>query len=257
MLPFQVFRKFHICLNEVVNGTVVGDGRANFTKALKISIENKMRNTKYSHPTNTRKLAVRGQGIIGVLHDQYEPAIDAPSKERQVMIKGHMQNMHGLGPDTWTWEQIERDLDETYELQRQDIIFAKEQVAKLLNDKGEDSEHEQEADDIRVSIPALEQLKGLWPFLFKIAGLRNHHKRLTGRDIRPHLEEFLQNHLDLFLLFLTSSSSSNTINLALRIKLESNGKFETLSQMLLAMLHMLANHFKENIKLFLQTAEVR
>jgi hypothetical protein len=235
---------------DTVNGAVISDGRASFQKMLKISIENKMRKTT----SRTARLpkAVRGKGIVGVLVTQYEPQVT--SREDQEGIREHMQNMHSFDSDSmWDWEDITRDLENSYELQRQHMILAKEKIEKQSTVA---SDEEEENPDEVEEMPALKNLKCQWPFLFTVQGMKTHHKRLTGRNIEGALEDFVGTQLDMVLLFLTSCSSANTDNLALRIRLESQGNFENKQQQFLAFFKMIAAHFKEKEELFLKNVEV-
>ena len=201
---------------------------------------------------------MRGMGAIGVLHDQYEPAIQGLAKERQAGIREHLQNLHRANAMNWTEASLMNDLTSSYELQREDILMARKKVNEEANKSAsEDDVNEENELDAPVRVPALQELKNLWPCLFTLPGIECHHFRLTGRNIRPALQEFRDEHLHFLLLFMTSNSASNTKNLALRLKCESAGHLSRFEKDMLTLFMMVANHFQENWEGFLKTAEVQ
>lgn len=235
-------------------GKQVGDGKATFLKALKITIENKCRSEIAGASQNKKgKKAMRGTGVVGVLVEQYNPSITGLVKERQIGIRNHLQNLHQSNNISWAGTSVLNDLKSTFELQRDDIILARKKVEPENNSE---SDEENNLDDAPVP-PALQTLRDLWPCLFTVPGLESHHVRLTGRNIRPHLEEFRVEHIKYLNLFLTSNSQSNTKNLALKIKMEQAGHMADFQKEMLGCFLMLANHFQEDNTVFLKTAEVR
>lgn len=228
----------------VINNKRVGDGQFQFFKSLKTSIDNKLRKKGGSRRAAVQ--AVRGTGLVGVLADQYEPSFDEKSKEEQTGIREHLQNMH-FG-NHWEWDSIKKDLNESYALQRQDIVSCKERVLEQEESIDEDADSPAEL--------ALKNLKELWPYLFSIPGVSLHHNKLTGRDITAPLEDFLENSLEPFLLFMISNSNANTKNLQLRLKLEQKNLLTTVLSRFLALILMVSNHFKEDHSKFIVAAEV-
>lgn len=103
---------------------------------------------------------------------------------------------------------------------------------------------------------ALAGLKAIWPHLFTFPGLKGHHERLTGRNIREPFEAFIVSHLEFMLLFLTTASSANAENLILRMKVERHFDNVSNSMKMLLIYSMLANHFGEK-EVAIRTTEVR
>jgi hypothetical protein len=192
--------------------------------------------------------AVRSKGVVGVLPAEYDPPV--LDQEVQEGMRDSLLNTSKENPANWVWTDITRQMLATYELQRRDIINAREKVLDQMNT----DEEETDADDI--PLKALEEIKNLWPFLFKAPILSLHHKRLTGRELQPALQEFIDEKLEVALLYLTSCSAANTANLSLRLKLEKSETLWNKDNKLLCCTTMVANHFKENKSIFLHTVEV-
>lgn len=236
-----MFSKFPTCLNDILDGKLVGDGKGSFQKNLKTCIENQLRDKAQESP---RQRAVRAKGIVGVLPTQYEPPV--PNTLEQEGIREHLQNMAKLNPNSWDQEEIKNDMIKTYELQREDIIKVKEKVFSAPESQDQDQ------DDPPTK--ALAELKVLWPFLFRHYVTSLHHRRLTGREVFPHIQEFMTRKLDNYMMYLTSASTSNIKNLAIRRKAEAY--LQDAPKKLLCFLIMIINHFKENKELLILPIEV-
>lgn len=255
-----MFKKFPKCLASEVLGKQVDDGTASFLKALKLTIENKCRSAvEGASKSKSAKKAKKGTGTVGILSEQYNPPITGLAKDRQIVIRDHMKNLHDSHNINWTGTSIIDDLSSTYELQRDDILAARSMVDKEKQKENESSnsdEANEENDDPTMKVPALKALRDSWPCLFTEQGLHGHHVRLAGRDIRPHLEQFKEEHEPYVKLFLTSNSWSNTKNLSLRLKAEKDGSIEEFPKAMLLCFMMVANHFQEDVSIILKTAEV-
>lgn len=240
-----MFLKFPQCFVDTVNGKVVGGGKGSFVKRLKTCIENKMRNKDQK---SGKQRAVRAKGTVGVLAQEYEPLV-LNSTEQQG-IREHLQNMHRLNPNTWDINEIKKNMTETYELQREDIVKIKEKVSS------QEDLIQSEPDEVN-PVKALSEIKELWPFLFEKPVLSDHHKRLTGRELYSNAKEFMLSKVDFFLMFFTSSSTANIKNLALRLKADPYFEISPVApKKLLCTVLMTANHFKENIDYLLIPVEV-
>lgn len=249
-----MFEKYAYTLADVINGKQVGDGKAGFRKAFHECTENAMREKNQMPKAHQ---VVRASGVVGVQPDEYEPALDQASRLEQEGIRSHLQNLHHADPDDWAWENIHQDMMESYILQRHDIVKAKEAVTTYENheEQGENIDPDEDPDE--PSVKALQRVKELWPYLFRPQGLRDHHNRLTKRDLKPHLDEFLESKLDHILVYLTSSSKSNQKNVALTMRLDRVVKEWTPPKKFLKMILMLANHFGERKNILLHAVEVR
>lgn len=226
----------------MVNGEEVGDGAASFKKRFKTCIENQLREKTQQTP---RQRAVRAKGTVGVLEAEYEPHV--PDIIVQQRTREHLQNMHKLNPTSWNQNEVEQDMINTYELTREDIVKAKEKVFSAA----------ESADQDEPPTKALCEIKELWPFLFENNVLSQHHKRLTGRELLPHVKEFMTTKLDYYMMYLTSGSTANLKNLALRLKAEHYFEAATHApKKLLCCILMITNHFKENKDLLIHPTEV-
>lgn len=223
----------------MVDGNKVGDGQASFKKSFGFSIDNKYRDKNKSKPQK----AIRGKGIVGVLQEQYQPIVR--NSIEQAGLREHLQNLFNLNPTQWDWTEIRKDMSNTFELQREDVVKAKEIVEVVLEAGDEDNP----------AVRALAQAKALWPFLFKQSCLQDHHIRLTGRDIRTNLESYKENKLNSVLNYLTAHSTKNTLNFSLKLEMETFPPSD--SNKLMCILFMIANHFKEDIEVFFKTVEVK
>ncbi|XP_034232840.1 uncharacterized protein LOC117640446 [Thrips palmi] len=241
----QVFARLPDCFVDIVDGKKVGDGKASFTKSFGISVDNRMRDKNKSKPQR----AVRGKGIVGVLPNQYQP--DVRNAIEQAGMREHLQNLHGLNPTQWDWTEIQSDMRATYELQREDVVKARDSVEMMAGTGTGATEAEETEDD--PTPKALAQVKKLWPFLFSQCCLQDHHRRLTGRDIRIHLESYKERKLKSVLRYMTSHSTTNTANLALRLRLKNFTLSD--SNKLLCIFFMVANHFKEKREVLFKTVE--
>lgn len=236
---FQVFAKLPLCFIDIIDGSKVGDGTFSFEKCLYTCVENLVRDK--NKPQQQQK-AVRGKGVVGVIHSEYQPNVT--NAIEQAGVREHLQNMNGFDPNLWNWAEIKRDMNSTFELQRDDIIKAREKI-----------EEAEEQDTDEPVTTALADVIQLWPYLFKRPCMKDHHFRLTGRDIRTPLETFVDRKMEYVLLYMTSHSLSNTKNLALRMKLE---KYEDAApNTFMCVFIMVANHFKEKHEELIHTVEVR
>lgn len=240
-----MFERYHYTLADEINGKQIGDGKAAFKKAFHECTENKMRANNQASKAHT---VTRASGIVGVEPAEYEPMFDEASYIKMEDIRQQLQNTHMAGPDGWVWENINRDMKETYALQRKYIIEAKEQV------EASEASFEENVDEPQPR--ALERLKKLWPFLFMLQGLTDHHDRLTHRCLKPHLDEFVEKKLDYMLMYLTSGSKTNQVNVALGMKLDRTVREWTPARKFLKMILMLMNHFSETKTVLFETVEV-
>lgn len=235
----------------MVNGSEVGDGKAGFQRSVLICTENQMR--PKDNPPNIPN-AVRASGIVGVLEEQYMPNLDGTAREDQEKIREDLQIIYNEDSDTWFWDDIKENMLNSYELQRDDVAKAKVAIEQESNNQ--EKENEQSDSDEPPPPKALSELMNSWPFLFYVSALTWHHNRLTGRALQPHLDEFLEKHLEYTLNFLTSCSKSNKKNMALNLKLNKKIQNWTVPQKFLKALYMIANHFGEEKYLFIHSAEV-
>ena len=262
-LFFQVHAKFCDAMKIFVGDKLIGDGKATFQHRFHICIENLMRDKSMKNPPtiNTKK----GKGTVGILIDQYLPRLTEADHTSQAGIRDHLQNYHNLDDRLWRWNEINADMEATYELQREDIHKAKSAVeahaaaaaaAENKENNADIDEPDFMNDDDPLPEPALKVVKGKWPFLFQIPGLRNHHQRLTGRNIHKEMLQFCEKHLEFAYLFMTSGSKANVENLAFRLRLEGKSEEISTSSKLLAFVLMVAKHFEEDASLFILSAEV-
>lgn len=248
----KVFERYGRCMLVKVNNKIIGTGRAALSHAFEVCTDNLMR--KYYSKGNTRSLrAVKGRGSVGVLIEQYQPELTSTNEEVQSQIAEDLKNHHALESKHWDWEKISTDMIRSFELQRQDIVEAKEEVTKETAEK-ENTGAENEDDDV-LPKPAIQQVKEKWPFLFRKGIMTNHHNRLTGRNLSNEMARFMEEELDFVLNFMTTCSKSNIKNFALRLTLE-EGTDLTPESKVLAVMVMTANHFGEDFTSFLHGAEV-
>jgi hypothetical protein len=232
-----------------VNGKKVGDGTSSFLKSVIICTENMMRDKNKEEPAR----AVTTKGIVGIIPSAYKPPLKADERKFQESIRESLRNECDFDPESWDWDEIKSEMQKTYELQRNDIVKARE---KVMTTNQNDSDNDEEPDEVPVA--ALAEVKSLWPFLFKRPGLAQHHEQLTGRNLHPTLEAFIEGEImETVLMYMTSCSSSNTANTAVRLKLDSDQSLQTKSNKFLALMLMTINHFKEDKKVLLHHAEVR
>lgn len=232
-----------------VNGKNIGTGTHTFNHILEVCIDNLLRK---EHEKNRNKVGLRigakkGKGLVGVKPNEYEPR---PTNEKeQEAIKVHLQNYYLLDAREQDLQQVSEDLAKTFEIQRKDIIAAKEEVLQDTDDS-----NEQEADDC-LNEPAMKTLLREWPFLFLPQMMRGHHNRLTGRDIHLEISKFIQEKLEALLNYMTTCSNSNIANLALRMDAERAAGIGKLNKMIMALM-MVANHFKDDYRDMIFTVEV-
>lgn len=238
----QVFDKFPNCFQDKINGNDVGNGVKTFAKLFKACVENQLRDK--SQPSRSR--AVRAKGVVGVLANEYEPNVVNEGLQRE--LKDKLQNLHKTNPDHWNKQEIKQDMKNTYELQRQDIVIAKEKVeeeGRKENEK-DNSGNTDEQEDIPPTKAILE-LQQEWPFLFEEEFLSLHHKRLTGRELYPYVIEFMNAKLEYFLLYLCTAPKCGVTNLALRINSEAHFESAPFApKKFLCFVFMIANYFKED-----------
>lgn len=220
-----------------------------FARRFEICAENLIRKEQRKRQGKRTKVqSKKGTGTVGVLIGEYEPKLAPASKTEQEGIREHLKNYYQLDALEQNLEQVTTDLDNTYELQRADIISAKQDVLMAAEDK--------ENQDDELIEPALKVLLTQWPFLFQPAMMRRHHKRLTGKDIHLEKEKFCEKKMDLLLMYMTTSSSSNVENMALRLKAERRSIELGSSERIMLVLLMVANHFKEDSTSLIYCTEV-
>ncbi|XP_052123654.1 uncharacterized protein LOC127749469 [Frankliniella occidentalis] len=185
---------------------------SSFVRNFENSVDNKMR--KYCREKSSRKV-VKGRGTVGVLIDKYQPTVR--NTQEQEGIKESMKNEHGADPTVWDWDAIHKQLTESFPLQRQEIVDAKD---GLLEPQQADAE---EADEPPEKM--MEKLKKSWPFLFTMNGIEVHYKILSGRDLSREVTAHITNKLDIVIMYLTTLSHANIQNLALKMRVEQIGQF--------------------------------
>ena len=238
----QIFQKFPTCIKDVINGKVLGTGREGFLKAFELCNENMMRSYQ---PASRAKKAKQGRGTVGVIMEEYEPALTEPQKEEQIGIKQYLKNLSEGGQ--WDQEEVEKNMGNSYKLQRLEILEVRDEV------EGQQDQNEDE-EDVALENRALAKLITEWPFLFKKIGLTQHFIRLTGKDMRPEIARFILEDLDHLILYLTSKSPQAVKNLKIRLEMD---KFPiTISSKLMAAIMMLGKHFTEATSNFIKTVEV-
>lgn len=235
------------CLHVHVNGKVMGDGKHTFNHLFEVCAENLMRKYNKKNSTRSTHNAKKGKGTVGVLMAEYEPTLAPACLTEQQGIRAHLQNCFKLAPHLHDFDEISEDLAKTYELQRADIVEAKEDVLEPAGGDGDP--------DTPVE-PAMKKLLRLWPFLFHPLMMRKHHNRLTGREIYQEMKTFSATKLDVLIIFMTTSSNSNLDNMALRINAEKQSNELDEHQSLMLALLMVANHFGEDSKTLIYNAEV-
>ena len=196
-------------------------------------------------PASRAKKAKQGRGTVGVIMEEYEPALTEPQKEEQIGIKQYLKNLSEGGQ--WDQEEVEKNMGNSYKLQRLEILEVRDEV------EGQQDQNEDE-EDIALENRALAKLITEWPFLFKKIGLTQHFIRLTGKDMRPEIARFILEDLDHLILYLTSKSPQAVKNLKIRLEMD---KFPiTISSKLMAAIMMLGKHFTEATSNFIKTVEV-
>lgn len=246
-----MYARFKECFKIRLNGNELGDGKKTFAHRFEVCAENLIRKLQRKSKT-TKVQAKKGTGTVGVLIAQYEPNLAPASRTEQEGIREHLKTYHKLDALEQDLEQVSKDLDNTFELQRADIISAKNDVMMAAEDKVEGDEN---LDDELIE-PALKAVLKEWPFLFHPEMIRRHHHRLTGKDIYLQKESFCENKMDFLLLYMTTSSSSNVENMALRLKAERNSRELGTSEKMMLVLLMVANHFKEDSTSLVYCTEV-
>jgi len=191
-----------------------------------------------------------------VLISQYEPTLAPASQTEQEGIREHLKNCHECDSLEDILDEVSRDLDKTYELQRGDIVRAKEDVVEAASDN-ENADENEDPDEVLVTRePALKKLVKQWPFLFYPAMMRKHHNRLTGRDIYLEMAKFCENKMEVLILFMTTSSNANIENMAIRLNAEQSHEQISVPDRFMMVLLMVANHFKEDKASLIFCAEV-
>lgn len=235
-----IFEKFQYCLQIQINNVVISDGKSAFLRALGICVENLSR-AYYQKSTSgsAPKKAKVGRGTVGVLAKEYNPRLAEAAQSEQEGIKEYLKNLHSTG--FWDWDEVEENLRNTYELQRLDILNARETVERATEDD----------EDFGLEERAMSVLKKDWPFLFEVKGTIIHHNRLTGRDIEANLTRFINEDLNLFIMFLTTLSVKN-----MKIKAKVDMMNIPVGRKVLTAVEMLTIHFKEKFSNIVLTAEV-
>lgn len=242
--------EFENCLKVYVNGKSAGDGSPAFQHSLEVCTGNLLRRHNEKNKSRPKVSAKKGKGTVGVLASQYEPVLAPASQTEQEGIRVHLQNCHEIDSLDDILEDVTRDLERTFELQRGDIVRAKEDVMEASSD------HENPDDVVVTEDPALKKLVKRWPFLFYPEMMRKHHTRLTGRDIHLEMEKFCENDMEQLILYMTTSSNANIENMALRLNAEQTHEDLNLPDRFMMVLLMVANHFKEDKASLIFSAEV-
>lgn len=152
----------------------MSSGTSNFFRAFEVCIENLMKgnNTNTGHPKSN---VTKGKKVVGVDPDAYNPIMTSASKEVQKGIKEHLINVKLLGTDDFDWPFIIKNMKESYELLREQIVLGTVELKKQTNDS-------EQPDDDLLEQKLLARLKEEWPFLFELRCLEVHHLTLTKRD---------------------------------------------------------------------------
>ncbi|XP_034248210.1 uncharacterized protein LOC117649477 [Thrips palmi] len=178
----------------------------------------------------------KGKKVVGVDPDSYQPIMTSASKEVQQGIKEHLANIKLLETDEIDWPLIIKNMKETYELQREQIVLGTVKMTKQADDPDDDL-HEQKL---------LTKLKEEWPFLFEMQCLEVHHRTLTKRDLAQKMKTFIDELMDISLAFMTTSTKCNVDNFIIRMKLELKYDAIPTDLKLISFIHMVANHFGES-----------
>lgn len=228
-------------IQDVVNNKVIGKGMESFKRQLEIYLDNKRTHAP------TRPL-VKMAGVVGVIPNEYSPAMSQSDKANQEALKMHLKGVFELmDHDLLDKSSILDDLKSTYPLQREDILKVREAV------QAQGERAEQDEDD---PPHALSTLKKEWGFLFTKEGLEEHHRRLTGRNVAGPLEEFVRDNLKILNYFLITNSRTNTKNLIVILKSDKSPR-QTACPGLAAFIEMVGNHFNESVDKFIIPVEVR
>lgn len=247
-LTNQVFDKYKTCLQQHINGKVISNGKNNFAYVLGTCIENLCREYNKSAGGSAPKRAKVGRGIVGVLPEQYAPQLTNAEKIEQGGQKDYLKNIHTLGSAFWDWDEIRQKLTESFKLQREEIVTAREIIERATNDDDGD-------ENVHLEERAISKLKADWPFLFEPSGLTIHHNIVSGRDIETQMNKFIEEDLEMMIGFLTTQSEKSIKNLKLKAKLDKLNIAK--GKKVLAMVEMLANHFRESFRNMVLTTEVQ
>lgn len=227
-------------MKTTIKNVVLSSGTSNFFWAFETCVENIMRSSNTGYP---KSHVTKGKKVVGVDPDSYQPIMTSASKEVQQGIKEHLVNIKLLDTDEPDWPLIIKNMKETYELQREQIVLGTVELTKQTNDSEQPDNPEQKL---------LARLKEEWPFLFELKCLEVHHLTLTRRDLGQKMKIFIDELLDLTLSFMTTSSKCNVDNLIIRMKLECKYDSVPTDLKLMCLMHMIANHFGESFdQLFL------
>lgn len=156
----------------------------------------------------------------------------------------------------WEWRTIKKKMEESYYLQRQDIILShpsNKPVSKKRK-RNSDENNEATADDVEVAAKILmPQIKENWPFLFTSQGMNHHFKILTGVNFHEKFTEFVRNKGSNFVEYLSCQSEA-LCKLKRRMqKAERTGSGSTTT---VALLLMLIKQFGDKETSLVQFVEV-
>lgn len=294
---FQVYARYGNVTDIVIDDDVVVEGTNSFFTKLEEAMENKIK--KLLPSTKPRKTVRHASSTVGVQLEQYRPDITQRDQETMEAVREAMASIFSsTNPRNHDWEEILKDLEETFNLQRDELVDAADEIrereikareqekaqkkkgtaasghassasnarssgnkSSQLGGNSEDDEGESESDPDQLDNDVAEEslLKNLrkrWPFLFTYKGLTQHALKLTDRDLMARYTRFEEDHLELMLIYMVTSTTVNVTNLIIQHRIEKYvGPIENRWKFLL-LLEMLANHFEESFDRLILTCDV-
>lgn len=142
-------------MDTVINGKIVMNGQTTFAGKLEECMKNKSRN---GESRSAARRAVKGSALIGVLLNQYNPGtenaqLDAKAEEA---LRLHLVMVSKQNPDHFEWDSILKNLSQTYNLLREEIIEAKEKV-----DKEEQEKEQKRRQEMEMKMTSVTRLEGV------------------------------------------------------------------------------------------------
>lgn len=230
---------------------VSSHGSDSLIKQILIRYDNEKRPAK---PLATEKQAPASKEAYGC--HMFEPALpDQATIESLTRKRDELKTMHRMSKKDWDWKTIKRKMEETYYLQRKDILSSlppKEPASKRRK-KGS-NENEATVDDVQVySTLSMVQIKESWPFLFTSQGINQHFKTLTGVNFHEKFTEYIRNNAVNIIDFL---SSQNEDMLKLKRRMERAERGGCGSAKTVALLLMTMQHFGDQQTSLFKLVEV-
>lgn len=125
----EVFVRFEHCLKDYILGEPSADGKETWVKLFRQCVENKLRDNDHVD-TGRQKKAVVADGQVEARLEEYHPHI--PDEHRPALEKRRdaLQEMAKRRRSDLNLNLIQKEMHETYDLQRDDIINAKDEIGK-------------------------------------------------------------------------------------------------------------------------------